>query len=85
MENQGDSGGLKQPWKMWSAVERSHYGSYWEESVLGSARAVTCAAPLAPVCPAPTCLPWPLGVLPPELSSLAHALLSAPPVSLFWK
>lgn len=57
MEIQGDLGGLKQPWKMWSADERSHYGSYWEESVLGSARALTSAAHLTPVCPAPTCLP----------------------------
>lgn len=71
MKIQGDLGGLKQPWKMWSADERSHYGSYWEESVLGSARALTCAAHLAAVFPAPTCLPISPG--PPSLAPRSPA------------
>lgn len=71
MKIQGDLRGLKQPWKMWSADERSHYGSYWEESVLGSARALTCAAHLAAVCSAPTCLPISPG--PPSLAPRSPA------------
>lgn len=46
--------------------EKSQYGSYRDDYVLGSARAVTCTPCLAPVYPAPTCLP--ISPVPPSLA-----------------
>lgn len=70
---------------MWSAVERSHYGSYWEESDLCGSSGSSLSRPHLPSCLPRASFLGPLGVLPGELSSWAHVLLSAPPVSLLWK
>lgn len=66
---------------MWSAVERSHDGSYWEESDLCLSSGSSLSRPHLPSCLPGASFPGPLGVCPTSQSSLKWGSSPLAPVS----